>query len=141
MPRIAQLLEAERVCWVWNDLTPVEHQAEGAFEFLPDTADFLYVRLLGDLERKFDESGARVFRYRELMWPREAALENWAVRLGQQTGAHRLLFVAANDHYEGFAPRTCQRLAKRLGIEITLPEGVEVQERTGGADDPQLELL
>ena len=26
-----------------------------------------------------------------------------------------------NNHYEGFAPETCQRLAQRLGFELPLP--------------------
>jgi len=122
LPRIAQLLQEHGVCWVWDDSTPVDHQREGAFEFLPDVADFLYVRLMGDLERKYDTQGGRLHRYRELQWPRDAALENWAVRISQNAPSHIGVFVAASNHFEGFAPQTCQRLGARLGMHISLPD-------------------
>jgi len=122
LPRIAQLLQEHGVCWVWDDSTPVDHQQEGAFEFLPDVADFLYVRLMGDLERKYNAQGETLHRYRALQWPRDAALENWAVRISQNAPSHIGVFVAASNHFEGFAPQTCQRLAARLGMNIALPD-------------------
>jgi len=121
-PRTADLLGSHGVCWVWNDATPLDHQQEGAFEFLPDTADFLYVRLMGDFERKYDAQGGHLHRYRELQWPRDAALESWAVRIAQNADSHAGVFVAATNHFEGFAPLTCQRLAARLGLHLSLPK-------------------
>ncbi len=134
MPRVAHLLEEHRVSWAWNDTTAVEAQAEGPFAFLPDTTDFAYVRLMGDLEKKFDAGGGKLHRYRTVQWPREAGLENWAVRIRQAAETKREVFVAASNHYEGFAPRTCQRLAARLGQVIELPANE-------GGEDPQLALL
>jgi uncharacterized protein YecE (DUF72 family) len=122
VPRVAHLLESERICWVWNDLTPFEHQEEGAFEFLPQTTDFAYVRLLGDFDTKYREDGSRRHRYRQLVWPRDASLDSWTVRIRQHVGDFSEVLVFVNNHFEGFAPETCLRLAKRLGIEMTRPK-------------------
>ena len=55
-PRTVDLLGARGVCWVWSDSTPLDHQEAGAFELLPDIADFLYVRLMGDLSVRQSEA-------------------------------------------------------------------------------------
>ena len=140
VPRFAHLLEEHRVCWVWSDATALEAQAEGAFSFQPDTADFAYVRLLGDLGKKYGADGRQIHRYRELLWPREPGLESWGVRIRQAAESKAAVFIAAGNHYEGFAPQTCQRLGARLGAKIELP----MPDGDGGpvADaDPQMELL
>jgi uncharacterized protein YecE (DUF72 family) len=138
-PRIAHLLSEHRVAWAWNDLSSVEEQNEGAFEFLPDTADFVYVRLMGDLERKYAGDGRTIHHYRQVVWPRDAALENWSVRVRQAATEHKRIFVAANNHYEGFAPETARRMAARLGVELPAP--ATVGDRQSGKGDGQLELL
>lgn len=134
VPRFAHLLQEHGVGWVWSDSTTVAQQAEGAFAFLPDTAALAYVRLLGDLGKKYDPAGHTIHRYRELMWPREPGLESWAVRIRQAAEAGREVFVAASNHYEGFAPETCRRLAARLGQKLEWPE-------PNAEKDPQMELL
>ena len=40
-----------------------------------DGPDFLYVRLMGDLETKFRPDGERQFRYGSLLWPRDGGLK------------------------------------------------------------------
>ncbi len=117
-PRIVRLLEAHRVCWAWTDTTPLDHQQEGAFEFLPQTTDFAYVRLLGDLETKYAGDGRTVHRYREIMWPRDGSLENWAARLRQRAGELNPMLVFLNNHFEGFAPLSARRLAGLLGLSV-----------------------
>jgi len=118
LPRVLRLLEEHRVCWVWTDVTPLDHQAEGAFEFLPQTTDFSYLRLLGDLGRKYGPDGHPLHAYRQTLWPRDASLENWATRLRQRAkGPSRLLVHAAN-HFEGFAPATARRLATLLELPV-----------------------
>jgi uncharacterized protein YecE (DUF72 family) len=138
-PRIAHLLSDHGVAWAWNDLTSLDHQQEGAFELLPDTADFLYVRLMGDLERKYLPSGQRLHHYRELQWPRDVALENWAARIRQAAGGHARIFAAVSNHYEGFAPATARRLGERLGFSFPSPGTADGEDRP--ADGGQLELL
>jgi len=119
--RIAHLLSEHRVAWAWNDLTSLDHQQEGAFEFLPDTTDFLYVRLMGDLERKYDSAGHKIHHYRELMWPRDGALDGWAARIRQAMETHARIFIAVSNHYEGFAPDTARRLGERLDFAFPIP--------------------
>jgi uncharacterized protein YecE (DUF72 family) len=131
-PRIVRLLEEHRVCWVWTDVTPLDHQAEGAFEFLPETADFVYLRLLGDLERKYAGDGRSVHVYRELLWPRDASLENWATRLRQRLTDAASALVYINNHFEGFAPRTAHRLAALLDLPIRAwPEPASADAESG----------
>jgi uncharacterized protein YecE (DUF72 family) len=134
LPRIAHLMEEHGVAWVWSDDSPLEQQSEGAFEFLPDTADFIYVRLMGDLEKKYRGEGGRIHHYRELQWPRDAALEHWAARIRQAAGNHRQVFVAVNNHFEGFAPQTVQRLAEKLGLPLSMPD-------LATSDGQQMDLL
>jgi uncharacterized protein YecE (DUF72 family) len=136
IPRIAHLLEEHRVCWAWSDMTPLESQAEGAFAFLPDTADLAYIRLMGDIAQKYDSGRRKIHRYTRLQWPRDAGLESWAVRIRQAAEARREVLVAVSNHFEGFAPETCRRLAARLGWAMPMPSQEEDEQR-----DRQMELL
>ena len=139
LPRIAHLLEEHHVCWVWNDVTSLERQDEGAFGFFPQTSDFLYVRLIGDLATKGRRDGGRVFRYRRLLWPRESSLESWALKVRQQLGGVRQAFIGVNNHFEGFAPATCQRIGEWLDLPVRLPSRDETHPAPA-AGGRQLEL-
>jgi uncharacterized protein YecE (DUF72 family) len=138
-PRFVTLLEDRGVCWVWNDLTSVRDQDKAPFGFLPETADFLYVRLMGDLQTKYAAHGERRFRNTRVLWPRAAAIESWAVRIHKQVERVKNIYLLCNNHYEGFAPATCQALGSRLGLEIALPPTAEEVEPATGPR--QLKLL
>ncbi len=127
--RIVHALQARNVCWAWTDTEPYSHQAEGAFEWLPLTADFLYLRLLGDLKTKYDPEGKRIIeRYDHLRWDRARSLANWAVKIRHHlTESRRTLLFAAN-HFEGCSPLTAQRFGRELGVTITLPEPGEPEQ-------------
>ena len=141
-PRIARLLADHNVTWTWNDLSAIEVQNEAPFEFLPQTGDFLYVRLMGDLETKFRPDGERQFRYGSLLWSREAGLASWAQRLGRHRDDSRHIYVMVNNHYEGFSPLTCQRLGRMLGIAVELPSLSRHAAQGGPKErDEQLDLL
>ena len=138
VPRIAHLLEEHAVCWVWNDATTLEHAPEAAFGFWPQTADFLYLRLMGDLDNKYDpKTGQGIHQYRELMWSRDVALDNWAekVRSALQHAGHALVY--SSNHFEGFAPSTVVRLGKKLGLSLELPTSEEMR----GQDPRQMALF
>ena len=124
-PQFIRLLEKHRVCWVWADISPLNERNQAPFEFLPRTADFLYLRLLGVYSTKYDRDGQRVHRYGKLLWKREAALESWSVRIERHLAETRSVWAFINNHFEGFAPETCQRLAHRLGFELPLPVATE----------------
>lgn len=136
-PQIIHLLEKYRVCWVWADTSPLNERNLAPFEFMPRTTDFLYVRLLGDYSTKYGRDGERVHRYGKLLWKREAALESWALKIERQLPDTRSVWTFTNNHFEGFAPETCQRLAHRLGFELPLPSTAEI----ASADRGQLDLF
>src|SRR5205823_6201252 len=120
-PQIIRLLEQCRICWVWADTSPLNERNLAPFEFLPQTTDFLYLRLLGDYATKYDRQGLFVHRYDKLLWKREAALESWALKIERHLAEVRNVWTFVSNHFEGFAPETAQRLAQRLGYELPLP--------------------
>ncbi len=143
-PKYVNLLADRGVTWVWNDLSAVAAQATGPFEFLPQTGNFLYVRLMGDLETKFRADGERQYRYGSLLWSRGLALETWARRIEKHLGDTRRIYVMVNNHYEGFSPLTCQRLAGRLGMDLKLPSLSERAAKPGATPpttDEQMSLF
>ena len=81
LPRIVHCLEDHGICWAWTDTSPLDEQNRGAFEPLPQTAKFLYIRLMGDLGSKYGPDGNKVHRYGSLMWPRDSSLENWSIKI------------------------------------------------------------
>lgn len=136
LPRVVHLLEEHRICWVWADLTEIERAAEGAFEFLPKTTDFLFVRMLGDLESKFRSDGSRAFRYREITWPRDGSLSHWREKLRVALAEVARVFIYINNHFEGFAPHSVRRFAEVLGVALPEPPPEPASEA-----GQQLELL
>jgi uncharacterized protein YecE (DUF72 family) len=124
-PQIIRLLEKHRVCWVWADTTPLSERNLAPFEFLPRTTDFLYLRLLGDYATKYDVDGEHLHRYGKLLWKREGALDSWSLKIERHLSEVRGVWTFVSNHFEGFAPETCQRLAQRLGFNLTLPSETE----------------
>jgi uncharacterized protein YecE (DUF72 family) len=124
-PQFIRLVEKYRVCWVWADTTPLNERNLAPFEFLPCTTDFLYLRLLGDYATKYDVDGGHIHRYKKLLWKREAALESWSLKIQRHLADVRSVWAFAGNHFEGFAPGTCQRLAERLGFGLPLPPETE----------------
>jgi uncharacterized protein YecE (DUF72 family) len=120
-------------------MSSVADQEQGPFGVLPETADFLYVRLMGDRQTKYSDGGKHLFRYDGLRWSRAEAIESWAVRLHKQAGRVKAIYVFCNNHYEGFAPVTCRQLAARLGMEITLPPTADPEPASKGPT--QMKLL
>ena len=136
-PQIIRLLQKHRVCWVWADTSPLNERNLAPFELWPNTTDFLYVRLLGDYQTKYSGDGAPLHQYGRLLWKREAALNSWAVKISRHLKESRSVWAFVNNHFEGFAPETCQRLAQRLGFDLPLPSAAD----TLSVDPGQLELF
>lgn len=122
-------LEKKGVAWVWTDTSPLEEMERGPFGFLPETAPFLYVRLLGDLDTKYGADGKTVYRYTRRLWSRAASLDLWARRIGDHLRGAKTAYVFVNNHFEGFSPGTCRDLAERLGIQVALPDAETWRER------------
>jgi uncharacterized protein YecE (DUF72 family) len=137
-PQFIRLTEKYRICWVWADTTPLNERNLAPFEFLPCTTDFLYVRLLGDYGTKYDVDGGHIHRYEKLLWKREAALESWSLKIKRHLPDVRSVSVFSGNHFEGFAPETCQRLAERLGFVLPLP--LETEQAFSTQRQSQLDL-
>jgi len=137
-PQIIGLLEKCRVCWVWADTSPLNERNLAPFEFLPRTTDFLYLRLLGDYATKYDRDGLFVHRYNKLLWKREAALESWSLKIERHLAEVRNVWAFVGNHFEGFAPETCQRLAQRLGFDLPLPSETEKESSKEGRSQMDL---
>lgn len=134
-PQVVRLLEKHRICWVWADTSPLNERNLAPFELWPHTTDFIYVRLLGDYQTKYGQDGRQAHRYGKLLWKREAALESWALKIERHLGEVRNAWAFISNHYEGFAPETCQRLASRLGYDLTLPSPGEMERAEAGQLD------
>jgi uncharacterized protein YecE (DUF72 family) len=137
-PQFIRLVEKYRICWVWSDTTPLNERNLAPFEFLPCTTDFLYLRLLGDYATKYGVDGGHVHRYEKLLWKREAALDSWSLKIQRHLADVRSVWAFAGNHFEGFAPETCQRLAERLGFDLPLPP--ETEKAFSAESESQLDL-
>ena len=134
-PQFIRLLEKQRVAWVWSDMSPLNERNLAPFEFQPLTTDFIYLRLLGHALTKYDGDGRHIHRYDKLLWKREAALDSWALRIQRNLAEVRSVWAFVNNHYEGFAPETCARLANRLGFDLPLPSRAETAPNERGQLD------
>jgi len=139
-PQFIRLLEKYRICWVWADTTPLNERNLAPFEFLPGTTDFIYLRLLGDYATKYDVDGSHVHRYEKLLWKREAALDSWSLKIERHLPEVSNVWAFASNHFEGFAPETCQRLAQRLGFDLPLPSQTEQAFSTESRSQLDLQL-
>lgn len=141
-PHLIHFFQKFGISWVWNDLSPLAETDRAPFEFVPETANFLYVRLMGDLATRYSKGGEPLHRYNSLLWPRTEALENWAAKISKHlTGEMRAFFYVSN-HFEGCAPLTCQRIAAQFGMELALPQPSELAGVSGDPNEPkQLGLL
>lgn len=131
-PAGARLVEDRGVAWVWADNLPLDKQQHAGFGFRPVTARHLYVRLLGDFRTKYGPDGRATHRYGQLLWPRDMALEHWAVKLRHHADAEAI-YLFANNHYEGMAVETVRRLAAKLGMPVpSVEDGGTQLELFGG---------
>jgi uncharacterized protein YecE (DUF72 family) len=140
LPRIVHLFEDRSICWVWSDMSPLDQQNQTPFDFLPQTTDFLYVRLMGDATTKYSATGETIHRYGRQLWTRDSAIESWALRIRRHLPQSYSAYLFANNHYEGFSPLTCKKLALHFGLETSLPNPDERHHDKELPED-QLELL
>lgn len=90
---------------------------------LQPTADFAYLRWLGDRPHLSD--------YSHTLWDRSRDIEIWAKLLGELSAQVREIFGFFNNHYEGHSPESARKLLRRLGEPVTEPSDL----------DPQLNLF
>jgi uncharacterized protein YecE (DUF72 family) len=105
--RFADVLRERRVALTLIDQSWVPRPWELKEKFDLITADFTYVRWLGD--RKGIEEKTKTWD--EVIVDRRSDLKNWVDVLKKMVNEKKIrkLFAYANNHYEGFGPATVKR--------------------------------
>jgi uncharacterized protein YecE (DUF72 family) len=105
--RFADVLREHNVALALTDTSfmPRPWEMKGKFDLI--TADFAYVRWLGD--RKGIEK--QTTTWDKTIVDRKSDLKNWVDILKEMVNEKRIrkLFAYANNHYEGFGPATVKR--------------------------------
>ncbi len=98
-----QFLSKRNLCLVWNEVEGVENPA-------PITSDFVYLRLIGDRSISEKEFG-------KIIKDRTDLIKRWADRIDKIKNKVSFAVAMANNHFEGFAPVTANKLRMQMGLE------------------------
>jgi uncharacterized protein YecE (DUF72 family) len=118
-PRLLDLLRENNVALVLQDHSYMPGPVEIFEKFDPITADFAYVRLLGD--RKGIEK--LTMTWNKTIIDRTAELQSWVTVCDKIQKRGIPQYIYANNHYAGFSPATVnlfRSLCKENGIETPL---------------------
>ena len=108
-------LKQKKHCLVWNDIAQIDNP-------FPVTANYLYVRLIGDRSIPDSEFG-------KVSKERKEQIKNWSNKL-ENIQDVPLAMVMTNNHYEGFGPATANSLRMQLGMNELIWE--EKKQKTLG---------
>lgn len=111
---LLELLRARRAGFVLVDLAYMPHPDELPPALDLVTADFVYVRLIGD--RKAVE--ARTQTFDNIVLDQSARLDRWARTIDELLPRVPEVMTYANNHFAGHGPTTIRELARRLHREI-----------------------
>jgi uncharacterized protein YecE (DUF72 family) len=90
----------------------------------PVTADFVYIRWLGDRRKLADD-----FSYVRPELQRAEELDWWARQIERMLERGLQVFAYANNHYQGHSPATIRAMQERLHLPVSVPvPSVEQQE-------------
>ena len=104
VPQFIETLREHRIALALIDQSWMPRPAEWFEKFDPITADFTYVRWLGD--RKGIEQQTKVWT--KLIVDRQGELSEWADILGKVHKRKIQIFAYANNHYAGYSPATVE---------------------------------
>jgi uncharacterized protein YecE (DUF72 family) len=104
VPQFVETLRERGVALALIDQAWMPRPAQWFEKFDPITADFTYVRWLGD--RKGIEEQTKVWN--EVIVDRTHELEEWAEILGKVHKRRFQIYAYANNHYAGYAPATVE---------------------------------
>lgn len=117
---LLELLRARNVAFVLSEVASMPHPAELAEEHDLVTADFLYVRLIGDRRvtdrASIASTGLKRPTFGELFVDKSESLDRWAELLRPAVASASETFAYANNHYAGHGPATIRELVERLGV-------------------------
>lgn len=117
----AELLRKHQIALVLVDQAWMPHGDEVAGLFNPVTADFVYIRLLGD--RK--EIEAVTTHWDREVLDRGDRLQRWAKLTTEFILKESETMIYANNHYAGFAPATIERLLEMIDKEMNKAEAAD----------------
>jgi uncharacterized protein YecE (DUF72 family) len=89
----------------------------------PTTADFGYIRWLGDrtdITEDFSHVRSGFERPDDLDW--------WTERIGQMRARELDVYAYANNHYQGHSPATLRAMQERLGLAVSQPPKIPQQQ-------------
>jgi uncharacterized protein YecE (DUF72 family) len=104
VPQFVESLRERGVALALIDQSWMPRPAQWFEKFDPITADFAYVRWLGD--RKGIEERTKVWN--EVIVDRRSELSEWAEILGKVHKRKIQIYAYANNHYAGYAPATVE---------------------------------
>jgi uncharacterized protein YecE (DUF72 family) len=103
---VYKFLSEKELCLVWNDIEGVDNPA-------PITTDFVYLRLIGDRSIPDAEFG-------KIHKDRTELIQKWADKLDSIKNQVSFGIVMANNHFEGFAPVTANKLRVLMGLQSVI---------------------
>jgi uncharacterized protein YecE (DUF72 family) len=133
VPQFADALRSFGVALTLIDQAWMPQAAQWFAKFDPITADFAYVRWLGD--RKGIERETKVWN--KVIVDRNRELSEWVQVLAKVSQLRIPIYVYANNHYSGFGPATVE-MFRKLWNEVNeqkLPSG----DRVLGPSDPSVQ--
>ncbi len=119
-PQFLDLLREYNVAFVLQDRSWMPGPAELFEKYDPVTADFTYIRWLGD--RKGIEKITKVWD--KTVIDRTGDLQEWVKYCEKIQKRGVTIYAYANNHYAGFGPATVEQfrlLCKEQGVEISQP--------------------
>jgi uncharacterized protein YecE (DUF72 family) len=127
VPQLVEVLRERNVGLALIDQSWIHRPSEWFEKFDPITADFTYVRFLGD--RKGIEQQTKVWD--KIIVDRHAELSEWADILGKVHKRTIQILAFANNHYAGYGPGTVQEFRglwrKQVGVETVKRNRAAVQ--------------
>jgi uncharacterized protein YecE (DUF72 family) len=122
VPQFVEALRSRGIALALIDQSWMPRPLDWFEKFDPITADFTYVRWLGD--RKGIEEQTKVWD--KIMVDRRAELSEWAEILGKVHKRKIQIFAYANNHYAGYSPATVEMFRglwrKQVGREVGTSE-------------------
>jgi uncharacterized protein YecE (DUF72 family) len=106
-PEIYDLLRSRRASLAWTDWRDLERARE-------ITADFLYVRWLGDRHA--------IERYDRVQIDRSAEYDQWERDLRRALPQVKEIYGFFNNHWAGHSPAAANEMKRRLGLEVVEPK-------------------
>jgi uncharacterized protein YecE (DUF72 family) len=121
VPEVGEWLRASGTTRAWVDhyhdpTRGVRRETEALYE---ESGKFRYIRLLGDVSIKYNPNRptGRNFDYGSVLFDRDEDLPLWVRKAQGALGRGMAVHLFINNHYQGFAPITAQRILMGLNAD------------------------